>query len=57
MKANLDVFDWSLSRGDMATLNQLSTSPDDPTIRCVLPCFSRRMTIACANISSGVCRA
>ena len=36
MATNLDVFDWSLTHGDMATLNQLATSPDDPSIMCVL---------------------
>ena len=36
MKANLDVYDWQLSHADMATLNQLATSPDDPSIMCVL---------------------
>ena len=36
MVADLDVFDWSLSAEEMETLNRLDTSPDDPSIMCVL---------------------
>ena len=36
MASDLDVFDWELSKEDMATLNALATAPDDPSIMCVL---------------------
>ena len=36
MRSDVDIFDWSLSPTEMATLTRLNTSPGDPTIMCVL---------------------
>jgi len=36
MRSDLDAFDWSLSDDEMHTLDLLATSPDDPSIMCVL---------------------
>ena len=36
MRSDLDIYDWNLDAGEMRTLSRLETSPDDPSIMCVL---------------------
>ena len=36
MRSDLDIFEWALDAGEMRTLSRLDTSPDDPSIMCVL---------------------